>query len=216
MPKAILFGSIGVLAETSDMQRRAFNRAFADAGLDWKWSAGDYRAMLTASGGQDRVAHYAAARGETVDAATIHAAKSAHFQTMLCREPVTPRPGVAETLAASPRAGLVTTTDPKNVAAVLDALGDSIEAGRFEFIIDRTHVAASKPDPEAYLLALTRLGLTADDVVAIEDNPPGAEAAREARLPVVAFPGAMHTDHDFGPVTARVDRLSPTEPAIAA
>ena len=32
--KAILFGSIGTLIETSDLQREAFNEAFKEAGLD--------------------------------------------------------------------------------------------------------------------------------------------------------------------------------------
>jgi beta-phosphoglucomutase-like phosphatase (HAD superfamily) len=31
--KAIMFGSIGTLVETSNLQRHAFNRAFKDAGL---------------------------------------------------------------------------------------------------------------------------------------------------------------------------------------
>jgi len=34
--------------------------------------------------------------------------------------------------------------------------------------------------------------------------------------PVIAFPDATHVDRDFGPVTARVAKLSPHEPAIAA
>lgn len=32
--KAILFGSIGTLIETSDLQRESFNEAFKEAGLD--------------------------------------------------------------------------------------------------------------------------------------------------------------------------------------
>ena len=35
---AILFGSISTLSDTSEMQRDAFNAAFADAGLDWRGS----------------------------------------------------------------------------------------------------------------------------------------------------------------------------------
>jgi hypothetical protein len=36
--KAIIFGSIGRIVETSEMQRQAFNRAFAEAELDWEWT----------------------------------------------------------------------------------------------------------------------------------------------------------------------------------
>ena len=35
--KAILFGSIGTIVETSELQRKSFNQAFSEAGLDWNW-----------------------------------------------------------------------------------------------------------------------------------------------------------------------------------
>ena len=35
--KAIIFGSIGTLVETSDIQRQSFNQAFKEIGLDWYW-----------------------------------------------------------------------------------------------------------------------------------------------------------------------------------
>ena len=44
--KAILFGSIGTLIETSDLQREAFNQAFKEAGLDWYWDQEDYTKLL--------------------------------------------------------------------------------------------------------------------------------------------------------------------------
>ena len=31
--KAVIFGAIGVIAETSDLQQQAFNLAFAEAGM---------------------------------------------------------------------------------------------------------------------------------------------------------------------------------------
>jgi len=36
--KAILFGSIGTIVETSELQLKSFNQAFSEAGLDWNWS----------------------------------------------------------------------------------------------------------------------------------------------------------------------------------
>ena len=50
--KAVLFGGIGTLLESSELQREAFNRAFAEADLDWQWQRDDYRAMLTTPGGK--------------------------------------------------------------------------------------------------------------------------------------------------------------------
>ena len=40
--KALLLGSIGVLAETSELQRRAYNTAFVAHGVDWHWNIATY------------------------------------------------------------------------------------------------------------------------------------------------------------------------------
>ena len=43
--KALLFGSIGTLIESSDIQRNSFNEAFKEAGLDWYWDEQDYKTV---------------------------------------------------------------------------------------------------------------------------------------------------------------------------
>ena len=49
--KSLLFGSIGTIIETSELQRESFNEAFKEAGLDWYWDQEDYRLLLKQSGG---------------------------------------------------------------------------------------------------------------------------------------------------------------------
>ena len=44
--KAIIFGSIGTLVETSDIQRQSFNYAFKEVGLDWYWDKSNYKKLL--------------------------------------------------------------------------------------------------------------------------------------------------------------------------
>ena len=91
--KAIIFGSIGTVTETSDMQRRAFNRAFAEAGLGWDWDFKTYKDMVAGDGavvgGSERISAYAAARGEPLSVEMIdglHTAKSAIFQEMMAED----------------------------------------------------------------------------------------------------------------------------------
>jgi len=49
-------------------------------------------------------------------------------------------------------------------------------------------VEHSKPNPDIYLLAVEKLGLTVDDCIAFEDSEPGALAAIAAGLSVVVVP----------------------------
>ena len=53
MLKALIFDCDGVLVDTErDGHRVAFNRAFADAGLDWHWDVARYGELLRVTGGR--------------------------------------------------------------------------------------------------------------------------------------------------------------------
>ena len=207
---AILFGSISTLADTSETQRDAFNKAFAEHGLDWTWDREEYAGLLGSNGGRDRVAAYAAARGEDVDADAVHATKSRIYQETLRSTEVAPRPGVVETFRAAKeqglKVGLVTTTSADNIAALGDALADEIDFADFDVVVDQSKVSHRKPDAEAYSYALDQLGVSASDAVAIEDNQGGVESAKAAGVSVVAVPNGNPETHDFGD-TRRVESV---------
>ena len=73
--KAILFGSIGTLIETSDLQRESFNEAFKEAGLDWYWDQEDYKLLLKQSGGTKRIEDFAEKNNTTVEAKKLEREK---------------------------------------------------------------------------------------------------------------------------------------------
>ncbi|QCW50881.1 HAD-IA family hydrolase [Nocardioides dongxiaopingii] len=207
---AILFGSISTLADTSEIQRDAFNRAFAEHGIDWQWDREEYAGLLASSGGRDRVAAYAEERGEDVDADAVHATKSRIYQETLAATEIAPREGVVETIRAAReqgfQVGLVTTTSADNLAALGTALADSVAFDEFDVVVDVSKVGARKPDAEAYSYALAQLGADAGDAVAIEDNLGGVASAQAAGVAVVAFPNGNTVTHDFGS-TRRVEAL---------
>lgn len=208
---AVLFGSISTLADTSELQRQAFNEAFAASGLDWEWSREDYISMLASNGGAQRIQDYAESRGEDVDAAAVHARKSGIFQRLLGDSTVPLRPGVAAVVAEAKehhhKLGFITTTSPDNVAALLKALQPQISADTFDLIVDKESVTAPKPDAVAYEFALERLGEHADSVVAIEDNVGGVAAATAAGITCVAFPNRNTSGGDFSAATETVESL---------
>jgi beta-phosphoglucomutase-like phosphatase (HAD superfamily) len=198
---AILFGSVSTIADTSELQRQAFNKAFKAHGLDWCWHRDEYLRMLESSGGQNRIAEYADSLGQTVDAEAIHRSKSEFFQNSLAESQVKPRAGVVETIQGAKNKGLkiafVTTTSQANISMLMDALYPSIQTTDFDLILNADSVDRPKPDKAAYTFALEKLGEKSDDCVAIEDNLDGVESAIAADLECIAFPNGNTAHHDF-------------------
>ena len=214
--KAVIFGAIGVIAETSDLQRQAFNLAFAEAGLDWNWDTATYRRLLSINGGQTRLRGY---RDENVNGpdvtdaviATLHERKTHHYAALTAGGSLKPRRGVAELIkacqAAGVRVALCTSTSVENVDAIKAALGDALDFGAFASITTTDKIGAVKPAPDAYSYCLSQLGLTAHEVVAIEDTPVSMASAIAAGIAVIATPGAMTDDQDFSGAALKVDDL---------
>ena len=208
---AILFGSISTLADTSEAQRQAFNSAFEAHGLKWHWDRDDYRAMLSESGGQNRIASFAASVGQEVDAAAIHQTKCDLFHVALAETPPPARPGVVETVRAAKRDGinvaLVTTTSSANVASLLAALSPDLQRTDFDLVVDANDVEKSKPDSAAYSYAIGQLGETPSECIAIEDNVAGVQSAVSAGLRCIAFPNQNTAGHAFEGAHRTVDAI---------
>ena len=212
---AILFGSISTVADTSELQRESFNQAFRAHGLDWRWDRDDYRAMLSKSGGQTRIADYADSLGETVDAKAVHETKSKLFQQNLASTHLTPRAGVVDTIKDARsngwKVGFVTTTSRANIAALLESLSPDIQAEDFDVIVDSSSVDEPKPDEAAYSFALQNLDEMPGNCVAIEDNADGVKAALAAGVACVAFLNENTAGQDIPGARRSVDRLDVDE-----
>lgn len=201
--KAVLFGSIGSIAETSDIQRQAYNQALSEHGVDWQWDRDTYSKLLEQSGGKDRLDMLGAATGQafsqdTIDA--IHARKTELACDAVRKAGVTLRPGVAALARHAKdngmKLGFVTTTYRPNVDAVLDASGGALSAADLDVIVVREDVERGKPAPDAYQHALAQLGIDASEAIAIEDTENSVRAAKRAGIRTVATPGALSAGQD--------------------
>lgn len=216
--KAVIFGAIGTIAETSDIQRECFNQAFADHGLAWQWDQPTYRRLLAINGGQTRLRAYRGEMGADLRSvpdtliAALHERKTALYAMRLEAGTLMPRPGVAELIAACRIAGvrtaLCTSTERSNVTAIQHALHQKLDFADFASITAIDNVAQVKPAPDAYHHCLARLALSAADVVAIEDTPVSMAAAVAAGISVAATPGAMTADQDFSAAALVVPDLA--------
>ena len=208
---AILFGSIGSLVESSEVQRQAFNQAFKQQGLDWEWSEQEYSELLEKSGGRQRIADFAAAKGDDVDVDAIYKAKCDNFKKMMSEGSHEPRPGVVEIIQRAKKDGIklgfVTSTSKDNRSLIMDAVKDSICESDFDVVVDLSVVDDRKPLPTCYEVALERLGCSVTDALAIENNVDGMKAANAADIRCIVVAGEFNAHHVYQNAHLKMDSL---------
>ena len=209
--RALIFDVDGTLAETEEIHRDAFNRAFAEDGLPWHWDVDLYRELLRVTGGKERIRRYLEMDGvgpilDDDRIARLHARKNEIYGETVRSGGCTLRPGVAELVRAARASGLrtaiSTTTSRPNVDALLAATFPG-EPDLFDPIVAGEDVVAKKPAPDAYILAVEKLGLPVDACLALEDSRNGLTAARAAGLVTVVTP-SLYTAHETFDGAARV------------
>ena len=210
--KAILFGSIGTLIETSDLQREAFNQAFKEAGLDWYWDQEDYTKLLKKSGGTKRIEDFAEKNNTNVDAKKIRERKTQIYNDKINSSLISPREGVLDVLEYALKnkikIGFVTSTTLDNIEAVFKTLNNQIKKNYFDFIGNNKLIKEAKPSPDIYIKALNSLELNSSECIAIEDSVESALSAYRAKIKCIAFPGLFHVDDDFSFCLKKLDKLN--------
>lgn len=93
-------------------------------------------------------------------------------------------PGVKEFIQSLRQAGIkvALASSSKNAPRVIELLGIAKE---FDAIVDGSMITHTKPHPEIFLLAASKLGLSSADCVVFEDAEAGVEAAIAAGMKCV-------------------------------
>jgi HAD superfamily hydrolase (TIGR01509 family) len=206
----LLFDVDGTLADTErDGHRPAFNKAFAEAGLDWDWSVELYADLLTVTGGKERIRFFvekylpdfSPEEGLAEFAARMHKRKTHFYLDMLQSGEIPLRNGaerlIREARAAGLRLGIATTTTPENVTYLLKATLGEASIGWFECIAAGDIVPAKKPAPDIYLYAMEHMGVTPEECLAFEDSDNGIRSSTAANLRTVVTVNDYTRNHDF-------------------
>ena len=210
--RALLFGSIGSIIETSEIQRKSFNEAFKQYGLDWNWNKREYLSLLNKSGGKDRISRYAKKKKIVVNSVYLRNLKTKIFNDYLKKNLLKLRPGVKNLISLCKKENIkiafVSSTSANNINAILYCLRHSINKRDFKFIGNARLVKKLKPNPDIYLLTLKKLKLKANDCVAIEDTQESLNSARRAKIKCIIFPGKFHSSKKFIGAYKKVYRLN--------
>lgn len=218
--QAIIFDVDGTLADTEDAHRIAFNKAFAENGLDWNWDVALYDKLLKVTGGKERIKYYVSdfnasyQKPDNFDdfVKHLHLTKTKHYTAMLAAGQIPLRPGIKQLMEDARTAGIklaiATTTSPENVAGLLEVgLGKNWES---YFVANGCGdiVPAKKPAPDIYLWVLKKMGLPASDCIALEDSNNGLRAALAAGIKTYVTTNPYTHWHDFDGAAGIFDDLS--------
>lgn len=213
-PKAIIFDVDGTLADNErDGHRVAFNRAFAEAGLDWVWSEHRYRELLLVGGGKERIRHYIETTQPHFPSGVVpegdnlvefirdlHSSKVKFYWQLIQKKAIPLRPGVMRLLQDCRQAGvrlaIATTSALPSALALIETMAPEAVSW-FEVIAAGDMVAAKKPAPDIYEYALQQLQLAAQDCIAVEDSKPGTQAAIAAGLTTIVTVNGYTKQEDF-------------------
>ena len=214
--QAILFGSIGTLVETSELQRQSFNLAFKEVGLNWYWNTATYCRLITEPGGMKRIKNYGENTLSEPEIKTIHALKEKHFAELV-PEKLYLRPTVKEVLNSAKDLGLklgfITTTSKSNIDLIKSGIRKQLDFDVFDLITTVTDVSQPKPHPEIYQFALSKLKINSSDAIVVEDTLVNQRCASSAGLKCVLFPGEyaeIPPDNKYNTLTYNlIDKLEP-------
>ena len=205
--KCIIFDVDGTMADTErDGHRVAFNRAFAEKGLDWQWHEKLYGQLLKVTGGKERIKYYQSDFIKKIilndaEIKQLHACKTKHYVELLESGKIPLRQGVKQLIeqanALGIRLAIATTTTPINVSTLLKStLGQNSEK-KFDVIAAGDIVANKKPATDIYNYTLAHLGLNASDCIAIEDSNAGLISATDAGIKTIIVSNNYTKNQDF-------------------
>ena len=193
MLSAVIFDFDGIIVDTEPLHYKAFQEILIPLGLGYSWE--EYLRLYIGFDDRDAFREAFSAGGKQIDDGMLNRLieeKARAFQRTITAG-VEPYPGVValiRSIAGNLPLALCSGALPSDINPILKQLGiDDV----FDVIVTAADVAASKPDPESYGLAVSRLrtvfpekGIIPGNCLAIEDTPAGIASASGAGLKTLA------------------------------
>lgn len=120
-------------------------------------------------------------------------AKEELYRGLIRKNGISPLPGVAEWVRRLHQQGWIQAVASAAPRANIDAIIEALSAETiFQAIISAEDVHRGKPDPEVYLLAASRIGVSPGRCIVVEDAVAGVEGARRAGMKSIGVSRNSH------------------------
>ena len=197
----LLFDHDGVLVNSEPLYLLAIQEQLTSLGIELKEA--DYIQNMAIGADPWAMARAAGCDENAID--RLRSARDARYQELLSTRPIR-IPGVDDVifeLAKHFQLAIVTTSRDQDFD-LIHGLGGcprttaTPDVVRYmEFILKRSHYQNSKPDPEPYVLALSRFGIESSKALVIEDSERGLRSAVAAGIHCAAVYHPFTADQDF-------------------
>lgn len=199
--QAVIFDMDGVLFLSNDCHERAWQQIFESIGI-MNFSYATIAGMRT----DDALVKVIREQGKQPEVYNLEVLTAKKRQLALqfleTESEVAPEStALISYLRSKYHLALASSASPKTVALFLKKSG---YADAFEVVLDGSSVKHSKPAPDIYQLALSRLALEGKHCIVVEDSGNGIRAAQAAGIPVIALSQVAEE-------TAKIKSLQPTE-----
>ena len=194
-PRGVLWDLDGTLVDSGDYHWQSWRAVMGAAGVDVT------RERFQASFGQknDRILRDWLGPGATLDdIRRLGDAKEAEYRRLARAGGLTALPGAPEWVsrlrAGGWRQAIASSAPRQNIDVMLELIG--LE-GAFDAIVSAEDVTIGKPDPQVFLLAADRLGVSPGRAIVVEDAAVGLEAARRAGMPSIGVSPTANLEADI-------------------
>ena len=215
--EAMIWDIDGTLVDSEELHRFAFNRAFKEFALDWRWSRRTYRKLLDVTGGKERIRFYVKLSSMSegclaIPLEELHARKTEIFHDRIQNGDLALRRGVKTVLDQALNNGfrlaIATTTTLSNVETLFES--GVLSSWQWEVVVAGDQVERKKPAPDVYLEALRRLNLSPKRCIAVEDSENGLMSALAAEIPTIITTNAYTRYQNFDGAVAVLEDLGET------
>ena len=187
--KALVFDFDGLILDTEGPVYQSWRELFRSYGYDL--TLDDWQICLgSAEGTASFFDNLADKLRNPLDMEAVAPKRLERELELIASQPILP--GVKEYLQRAAELGLkmgVASSSP--CKWVLGHLQERGLRDHFECVLAADDVGITKPDPDLYLTALDRLGVSDREAIAFEDSPNGALAAKRAGLYCVLVPNPL-------------------------
>ncbi len=187
MIQGVIFDPDGVLVSTDEFHYQAWKRLANEEGIPFDDNVNHRLRGVSRMASLGIILEKSPKQYSQEEKIKLAERKNSYYCELLQKvNPDALLPGSLETVQRFTNLGIKTAigSSSKNAKFIMKRIG---LAGKIDVVVDGNDITNSKPHPEVFLLAATRMGLSPSQCLVIEDAEAGVEAARRAGMGVLGI-----------------------------